>query len=340
MDSTNVKRIINSFGPQVVKKMGVLLNPLLLYFKNEKNRLLVFYFHGLYTSEKEKQLNHIDPQNNMTVTQFEEFIKYFLKHNYKFIVPEDMSKDLDNSKQYAMITFDDGYFNNLLACEILEKYNIPAVFFLTTGNILENSSYWWDIIYKYRSKQGSSFDNIRSEQVSLKSLKHQDILDYIVRNFGIESLNPWSDIDRPLNESEVKLLAGNSYASIGNHTRNHSILTNYSHDEIVEELRISNKSIFDMTGKYPVSIAYPNGNFNDTVISAAKEEGFKYAFTIQHDPIQLPVNNDNLLSLNRFMASTEKINNYGGFYRMGYIPNYFFFNMKDRLTSVVKRKKP
>jgi peptidoglycan/xylan/chitin deacetylase (PgdA/CDA1 family) len=339
MNSTRVKGLVNSYGPQIVERMGVLLNPFLLNFKNEKNRLLVFYFHGLYVSEKEKKLNHIDPQNNMTVTQFEEFINYFLKNNYKFICPEDISKDLDSSKQYAMITFDDGYSNNLLACEIMEKYEIPAVFFLTTGNIADNNSYWWDIIFKFRSKQGSSLENIRSEQVSLKCLKHQNIIDYIVRNFGIASLNPWSDIDRPLNEAEVKLLANNQYTSIGNHTHNHSILTNYSRDEIVEELRSSNKSIFDMTGEYPVSIAYPNGNFNDLVISTVKEEGFKFAFTIQHNPILLPVNNINLLSLNRFMASTEKINNYGSFYRMGYIPNYFFFSMKDRLTSVIKRKK-
>ena len=339
MDSTRVKDFVNSNGPLLVEKIGGLLNPFLLNFKNEKNRLLVFYFHGLYASESEQKLNHIDPQNNMTVTQFEDFIKYFLINKYRFICPEDMNSDLDSSQKYVMITFDDGYYNNLLSFEILERYKIPAVYFLTTRNISENSSFWWDIIFKYRSKQGSSLENIRSEQVSLKSLKHQDIIDYIVRNFGIVSLNPWSDIDRPLNENEVKLLAKHSYASIGNHTHNHSILTNYTRDEIVEELRISNNSLFEMIGKYPISIAYPNGNFNDLVISIAKEEGFQYAFTIQHEPIHLPVGNDNLLTLNRFMASTNKISDYGSFYRMGYIPNYLFYSLKDRLTSFIMRKK-
>jgi peptidoglycan/xylan/chitin deacetylase (PgdA/CDA1 family) len=274
----------------------------------------------------------------MTVSQFEDFIRYFLNNKYKFICPEDINNDLDSSQKYAMITFDDGYYNNLLSCEILEKYKIPAVYFLTTGNICENSSYWWDIIYKHRSQQGNSLESIRSEQVTLKSLKHKDILDYLVRNFGIASLNPWSDIDRPLNENEVKLLANHPYATIGNHTHNHSILTNYSRDEIVEELKKSKKSLFDMIGKYPISIAYPNGNFNELVISIAKEEGFRFAFTIQHKPIQLPVNNDNLLTLNRFMATTNNIGDYGGFYRMGYIPNYFFYSLKDRLTSFVKWK--
>lgn len=338
MDTNRIKELGNSHGPLVVEKIGRLLNPFFLNFKNEKNRLLVFYFHGLYASEREKKLNHIDPQNNMIVSQFESFVEYFLKNNYRFIRPEDMNNDLDSSQQYVMITFDDGYFNNLLSCEILEKYKISAVYFLTTRNISENKSYWWDIIFKYRSKQGNSLENIRSEQISLKSLKHQNIVDYIVRNFGISSLNPWSDIDRPLNENEVKLLAKHPYTSIGNHTHNHSILTNYSRDEIVEELRRSNKSIFDMIGKYPISIAYPNGNFNDLVISIAKEEGFQYAFSIQHKANQLPVDNDNLISLNRFMASTDKINDYGSFYRMGYVPNYLFYSIKDRLTSFIKRK--
>src|SRR6185312_8569217 len=113
------KTIIDNFGVTLIEKFGDLFNPLILEFKNENRQLLVFYFHGLFESLKQKELDHIDPQNNMTVQQFADFIDYFQNHNYKFILPEDLNAGLENNQPCAMITFDDGYFNNMLAVDIL-----------------------------------------------------------------------------------------------------------------------------------------------------------------------------------------------------------------------------
>jgi peptidoglycan/xylan/chitin deacetylase (PgdA/CDA1 family) len=148
----NIKNTYENYSLKVIKNLGYLINPFLLNFKSEKNRLLIFYFHGLYESLNQKQLNHIDPQNNMTVLQFIDFIEYFLHHKYNFIVPEDLSNGLKEDQSYAMLTFDDGYFNNILVLEILRRYNIPAVLFITTNNVKENKSYWWDIIYQINIK--------------------------------------------------------------------------------------------------------------------------------------------------------------------------------------------
>ncbi|MFT2009542.1 polysaccharide deacetylase family protein [Pontibacter sp. 13R65] len=43
------------------------------------------------------------------------------------------------------ITFDDGYQDNyLVAKPLLEKYGLPATFFVSTGNIGETKEFWWD----------------------------------------------------------------------------------------------------------------------------------------------------------------------------------------------------
>lgn len=43
------------------------------------------------------------------------------------------------------VTFDDGYWDNLhYAKPLLEKFEIPATFFITTGNIGSEREFWWD----------------------------------------------------------------------------------------------------------------------------------------------------------------------------------------------------
>jgi len=334
----NIKKSIDSSAPKLIEKLGYFINPILLNFKNERNQLLVFYFHGLFDSVKQRDLNHIDPQNNMTVTQFADFIEYFPNHKYKFIRPEDLLPGIGNEQPSAMITFDDGYFNNMLAFDIIAKYGIPAVFFITTKNIKENRSFWWDIIYKFRTKQGISLETIRNEQRYLKSFKYDYIDNYIIQNFGIEAFKPWSDIDRPFSESELKNLTNSPFVSIGNHTHNHAILTNYDKKEMAEELMESNKILFDLTGTLPIGVAYPNGNYNKVVLEATEEAGFKFAFNTKQKSNPLPIEHQNLICLNRFMTNTSKINKFGSFCRLGYEPDLLYAGLKKGILSSNSRK--
>jgi peptidoglycan/xylan/chitin deacetylase (PgdA/CDA1 family) len=332
----NIKNLFNNFGSAFFERLGYLLNPVLLKFKNEDKQLLIFYFHGIFESTKEKELHHIDPQKNMTVAQFVDFIDYFLYHNYKFIVPEDLNCYLKNNQPYAMITFDDGYFNNMLAIEILNKYKIPATFFISTKNIMENKAYWWDIIYKYRSKEGISKENIKNEQNWLKNFKYSVIDNYILKTFGIEAFTPWSDIDRPFNPEEIKQLSTSPYVSFGNHTHNHSILINYNKEEVKEELNLSNKVLLELTGTLPIAIAFPNGNFNQMVLEATEEEGFLYAFTTKFGKNAVPLSTNKLICLNRYMTNTTKINKFGSFCRLGYEPHSLYENLKIKTKFKIK----
>jgi peptidoglycan/xylan/chitin deacetylase (PgdA/CDA1 family) len=333
----NIKHSLDNHVPGLIEKLGFYINPLLLNFKNENNLLLVFYFHGLFESVKQKELNHIDPQTNMMVSQFIDFIEYFLNHKYTFIIPDDLLTGTKNDHPYAMITFDDGYLNNMLALEVLNKYKIPAVFFITTKNIRENKSFWWDIVYKYRIKQGRSIENIRNEQRSLKGFKYPYIDEYIIQNFGVEAFKPWSDIDKPLNESEVSELSKSPYVSIGNHTHNHSILTNYNKVEIMEELSEANKVLVELTGTFPITTAFPNGNYNKLVLDVTEELGFQFAFTTEPKQNFLPIENKNLVCLSRFMTNTTKINRYGGFCRLGYESDLLYSSIKLKMKSLIKR---
>jgi len=322
---------INKGVRGLAETLGFIFNPLLLSIKGENSQLLVFYFHGLYQSIVQRDLNQIDPQKNMTVNQFYDFVNYFLNRNYTFIRPEDLLAGLDTRKRYAMITFDDGYYNNMLALPILEKFNIPAVFFVTADNVRENKAFWWDVIYKNRTKQGVSGLQIQNEQEMLKSSKHDYISDYILKNFGEGASIPWSDVDRPLTETEVKILSEHPHAVVGNHTFHHALLPNYTKDEIEVEILSANKYIADLTGITPSSIAFPNGYYNKIVLDVVREAGFRVAFSAVPGKNKLPIESNELLCIKRFIANNNNIKNYGSFFRLGYTPGSLYNRIKEIL---------
>jgi peptidoglycan/xylan/chitin deacetylase (PgdA/CDA1 family) len=333
-----IKKKLDKFVTEAIGKLGPYINPLLLKLKSENKQLLIFYFHGLFDSLKQKELYHIDPQHNMLVSQFDEFIDYFLNHGYKFIKSEDLLTltGIQENQRYAMITFDDGYFNNMPALEITHKYKIPAIYFISTRNIIENKSYWWDIVYKYRHKQGNSHKAIGKEQSFLKGFKHSEIEKYIIENFGIKSFEPWSDIDRPFSPDEVKYLSESPFSTIGNHTHNHAILTNYEEEGIKEDIMDSNKILFELTGKLPKDIAFPNGNYNKLILELTESLGFRFAFTTEPGKNLHRVDYENLTCLNRFMTTTDNIKDLGSFYRLGSNPNLSYLSVKGQMTSLAK----
>lgn len=49
------------------------------------------------------------------------------------------------SKNSIAITFDDGYIDNFTTAKpLLEKYGLPATFFISSGNIETDKEFWWD----------------------------------------------------------------------------------------------------------------------------------------------------------------------------------------------------
>ncbi len=328
-----LKNTIDRTVPKLIENIGMLINPMLLQLVSEKNNLLIFYFHGLYANEDQKKAGHILPQNNITTKQFSEFIDYFLNLKYNFISIEDLLCGSLGEGPSVMITFDDGYFNNLLAVDVLEQYEVPAIFFVTTRNIMENTSMWADIIYKYRFKQAAGLKSIYQEQEFLKSYSYREINEYIFKNFGPESFKPWSDIDRFLTPEELTTLSKSPFVTIGNHTVNHAILINYEEEEIRKELLESNDFIEQRTGDRPLSLAFPNGDFNQSLLDIVEDLGFRVAFTTIGRNNKLPFENSKLLCLDRFMAEPSKVYKYADFCRLNYQPEMLYLSLKKRMLG-------
>lgn len=95
----------------------------------QKTEVTVLMYHLLSEDSADWSDFCISPE------QFEDDIVNLMASGYKFLSPQDLAKPAEKGK-YALITFDDGYKSDLeKALPILEKYRVPAVFFVITSFI-------------------------------------------------------------------------------------------------------------------------------------------------------------------------------------------------------------
>ncbi len=268
--------------------------------------LMIFIFHGLFMDREEIQKNLIDPQQSVTVEDFRKFAEYFHCRKFNFVSPEDVLKGLDPGRNHIMITFDDGYYNNSRALPVLNEFNIPAVFFITTNNVRDNACFWWDVIYRENLKKGVNVGKISVKERMLKKKTADQIEKHIINKYGRDSFKPVSDVDRPFTASELKEFSKNKYVFLGNHTSDHAILTGYPPGQIHTQIWEAQSYLHNITGKWPDIISYPNGNFSPEVIRISKELGLQLGVTLEEKKNFLPLDKNGTTELGRFFLLGNK----------------------------------
>jgi peptidoglycan/xylan/chitin deacetylase (PgdA/CDA1 family) len=251
--------------------------------------LIILVFHPLFSDPNEFRTDVVHPLEGLTVRDFAVVVEHFLENEYCFVSPVDVLRGLQVDQRYVMVTFDDSYFRNEYALDILRKYAIPAVFFISTDHVLQNKPYWWDVIYRERSRLGISRRHIIGEIQGLKSLTDEQIDTYLDSTFGRTALHVVGDSDRPFTAAELAVFGQQPGVFLGNHTANHAILTNSSASDIRAQLLRAQEAITSISGQTPVTVAYPNGNFNDQTVRVASECGLRLGVTTQAHRNEVPV---------------------------------------------------
>lgn len=286
-----------------IRQIDYYFNNAYLRLVGEKKSLIIFLFHVLFRDEKEKQLNIIHPRQGITLSNFQKFIDYYSANDYIFVSPEDILKGLDDGRNYAMITFDDGYYNNIHSLPILNKYRIPALFFISTDCVTNNKAFLWDVLYREKSKLGVPVQTIFNEINTLKStMSNRGIEEVMFEKFGSKSFVPFGDIDRPFTPSELKDFSGNKFVFLGNHTSEHAFLAICNPDEIRATIEKAQDALHQFTGIYSQYISYPDGSYSSDVIRIVKEMGFKLGMAVDYRKNYLPIDflKDEHLQLSRF----------------------------------------
>ena len=177
-------------------------------------------------------------------------------------------------KKGIAITFDDGYIDNYTAARpLLEKYQLPATFFITTGNIDSGSEFWWDEL-----EQVVPDELYLNTWEKLLPLSHERQQQELRRLRLLKSARPEY---LSMSSAQLKEMAENPLFHIGAHTVHHAAL---GHQEpAVQKTQISQSRewLYNLTGKMPELLAYPYGNYNEATINIASEEKLSAAFTTE-----------------------------------------------------------
>jgi len=257
-------------------------------------------FHSLYENQAQLANRDLAPNQNVTVADFRGFVEEMLENGYTVVSPAQVDAGLAPGRRYLTITFDDGYFNNMLALDVLDQFRVPATFFVSTDHVQQNKAFWWDAFSRELSRSGVSPGSQKSEIEQLKVLTPEKIDAYLCQRFGPTVLKPCGDIDRPFTPRELGQFALNPWVHVGNHTRDHAILTNCTPAEMVDQITACQNALSGLVGYRPVAIAYPNGNCSPAAVHAAVAAGLRVGFTVAPRRPRLPLDSDSRMLLGRF----------------------------------------
>lgn len=191
------------------------------------------------------------------------------------------SEQQGDSGLWCLMTFDDGYFNNFYALEVLEKYGVKVLLYSCKEQIERQELFWWDVFYTNRIKT-APFKTVYDEIQYMKKLKLDDINFLLKERYGKGAFNTADDDIRPLTKEELKRMGAHPLVEIGVHSKSHKILTNCSTKEVYEEISECKSFLEETIERTMKHLSYPNGNYDQRAISIATHLGFETAVTVEH----------------------------------------------------------
>jgi peptidoglycan/xylan/chitin deacetylase (PgdA/CDA1 family) len=284
-----------------------------------KKRIILCY-HGVLDSPSFEVNNR-----HIATEQLEKDIIFFKKNAKIYSVKEIHQRNKDNlpvTDLEVAFTFDDGFENNFIfAKPLLEKYSIPASFYIISKSLkeidftnwpeqiehilsstLENQVQFDNIYFFKKSGWKSSKGVYLGNYVKTLGENRSQLLLEFTKKFS-NNHKKWSSLYwKTMSIDQVQSCANSQFITIGSHTHDHFSLNEISLDQAKFELLQSKLILENITGIEVKEIAYPDGSYSRDCIDLAESIGYDQ---------QLAVNyrfnedlNDNRI-LNRFSISNS-----------------------------------
>lgn len=291
----------------------------------------VLFWHGIDS----KVQNDVEAEI-IDVEVFEKQIKYLNKYYEVISIEEFEKRFLTNSftNNEVVLTFDDGYANNLYVVEpILNKYNLPYTVFISTEHIATGQYYPTSVNRIIVKGSGLKKISLPSQNISFSIETENDINNTVdsisnllktltlkrVREITNDLINnvskdKWLELQekynsvRPMNWDEVIELSNRKNVTIGSHCKYHICCHDNQDLEEIERQILESKQIIEDKLKIECNyFAYPNGDFTNSSNAIVRQAGYKMGFSIQKE---LSINNNNDLTVIPRIGVPQGINTF------------------------------
>ena len=277
-----------------------------------RNSVTILYVHGIAEAEEGDKWwpTRMPHATVLLKRQLETISRY-----YRWISLDDAAEMISGRKKlepYSMVlTFDDGYRNNMTeALPLALAHGIKPVFYITTGFVDNRKPFWFDrfdyIIQKIREPETIEICGIRFEfrpdDRAATARTYSDLRAFAKSHFtadeefvsffdstcsrleqkygeslaSLQSRDKWS---ATLSEADLRSLSDTGEATIGSHTVDHVRLDVIDPGQRLRQLVDSKEYLESVTGSECVHFCYPNGNLNRDTAKMAEEVGYRTATT-------------------------------------------------------------
>jgi len=234
----------------------------------------------------------------------------------------DLLKSGYGHRRYAVLTFDDGYRDNLeIAYPILKELDAPFTVFVTTGLMDRTSELWWVALERIIAandevvfSQAGASGGLSCRTAAEKTACFDKIMDHLTLEVGereqrliIRALANRYGVDMAaladelvMTWDELRSLAADELVTIGAHTHDHFAMARLGPQEARSDVLTGVKRIEQELGRRPKHFAYPYGKVyavGQRDAEIARDVGFSSSVTTlpgvlqsvnARDPMMLP----------------------------------------------------
>jgi peptidoglycan/xylan/chitin deacetylase (PgdA/CDA1 family) len=202
-------------------------------------------------------------------------------------------------RRAVVVTFDDGYADNYLEAKpLLERYDIPATVFVTSGQVGNPQEFWWDDLERLLltdpdganhaawhierpddpTPRHGRYRRLSEELRNAADTARQTMLQQLAEETGKGVHGRASH--RAMTEAELRELTRDGLIEVGAHTVTHPVLSKA--DALTQRSQIagSKSALERILGKPVSSFAYPYGgrqHYTSETVEIVRSLGFSCA---------------------------------------------------------------
>jgi len=233
----------------------------------------------------------------LTRATFEKHLQFYKKYFNVISLDDYFAEKFAHDRFNICLTFDDGFANNYkYVLPLLEKYEMPATFFITAIRAAGYDILWNDflsivtkygaenMVYKNKPYKKNQFGNYVSvkDGVSLadklRSAGFKEKAEMMKLLYGQAPFKSnLSEVDYwlQMTPKEIRKLAASRYVTIGSHGYYHNDLGRIKISDAAEELILSKQYLEGVIRRKIKSFAFPYGSYTPELLEGAKGAGYR-----------------------------------------------------------------